>query len=598
MADRFTTPPVTPLRSQRGMTVVKPKDMKGTLLRLWRLTKGHRQGLLTVFLLSGLAAGTAMVSPYLIGRIVDRVELGQPMLLLLLALLLVYLGDAGVRLAQGWLMAGVSQRIVKFLRKSLFAVFNKLPLSFFDRSQHGDLMSRLTNDIDNISTTISDSLTQLMLLVCTLVGVFCIMLSLNLWLTLAALITVPLVYLLTRTVTKHTRKLYKEQQNVLGRLNGQIEESISGLMMVKAFCHEDEMIRSFDVENEKLCRVGTRAIIWSGYLMPLMNVINNLSFISVSVTGGLLAVQGLVTVGTVSSFLLYARQFARPLNDVANIYNTLQTAVAGAERVFEIFDEQPQPPDRPDAKELRNPRGDIEFQDVWFGYDRAHPVLKGINLKIKAGTRVAIVGTTGAGKTTIISLLARFYDVTGGRILLDGVDLRDYRLQDLRSCFGIVLQDAALFQLSVRENIRYGRKDATDEQVEEAARAAGADRFIHRLPEGYDTVVSEDGASLSQGERQLLTIARAILADAPILVLDEATSSVDTRTERKIREATGRITKGRTAFMIAHRLSTIRDSDLIILLEDGRISEMGNHRELLELGGLYSRMYRTQMGES
>ena len=471
-----------------------------------------------------------------------------------------------------------------------------LPLSYFDKSQHGDLMSRLTNDIDNISTTISDSLTQLMMLAFTLTGILCIMLWLNLWLTITALITVPFVFLLTKTITKHTRKLYREQQNVLGSLNGHIEESIAGLSLVKAFGRETQVTDEFESYNESLCKVGTKALIWSGYLMPIMNVINNLGFICISVVSGIMASRGLITVGVISSFLLYSRQFTRPLIEVSNIFNVFQTAVAGAERIFDIFDETPEPADKPDALPVEHPTGEVVFDHVWFGYTPDIPILKDLSFTVPSGTRIAIVGPTGAGKTTIISLLARFYDVTGGRILLDGNDLRDYETAGLRNSFGIVLQDTALFYLSIRENIRYGREDATDEEVISASKAAGAHSFISRLPNGYDTLVGEEVGSFSQGERQLITIARAILADAPILILDEATSSVDTRTEQKIRKAVLNLTQNRTSFIIAHRLSTIRDSDVILLLKDGEIAEMGNHTELLTRRGLYYDMYQTQMG--
>lgn len=581
----------------RNQPVVKPKDMRGTLRRLLEVTRGNRQGLGAVFFLSALASLSSMFTPLLIGRTVDAVAADDAAMGLLTALLLVYVGDWAVRFLQSYIMAAVSQRMVKGIRKSLFAVMKKLPLSFFDRNRHGDLMSRLTNDIDSISVTVSDSLTQLMMLAVTVVGIFILMLSLNIPLTGVTLLTVPLVFVLARTVTKHTRPLFREQSRVLGRMGGHIEESVSGIMLVKAFGREQAVTDTFEEHNRELCRVGTRALIWSGYLMPFMGVINNLGFILVSVVSGIMAAEGIITVGIISSFLLYTRQFTRPFNEIANIYNVFQTAVAGAERVFEIFDREPEPADREGALPILRPRGDIVFENVEFGYDPERPVIRGLSFRVEAGTRVAIVGSTGAGKTTIISLLARFYDVTGGRILLDDHDIRDYRRRDLRDCFGVVLQDSALFTMSARENIRYGRQDATDEEVEAAARAAGAHGFISRLPQGYDTVLEEGGASLSQGERQLMTIARAILSDAPIMILDEATSSVDTRTEQKIRAAMHSLTGGRTSFLIAHRLSTIRDCDVIILLEHGRIAEMGSHDELMALGGVYSRMYRTQTGE-
>lgn len=588
-------PPKRP-HSMRGRPVVKPKDLKGTLARLWRLTKGHRNGMGAVFLLSGLASISAMATPLLIGKTVDAIDVGNYTFLLLLLLLLVYLGDWAIRFSQRFLMASAAQRVICFIRKALFDAMKRLPLAFFDRNRHGDLMSRLTNDIDNISTTISDSLTQLMMLGFTLTGVLVLMLRLSPLLTLAALAAVPLVFLLTRIVTKRTRKLYREQQDALGELGGHIEETVSGLALVKAYGREEAVIREFERRNEALCDVGTKALIWSGYLMPAMNVINNLCFICVSVASGVMAVKGIVTVGVISTFLLYSRQFTRPLNEVANLFNVFQTAVAGAERVFEIFDETPEPPDNPKVLTLFRPLGEVVFDNVWFGYTPDVPVLKGVSFTARPGTRIAVVGPTGAGKTTLISLLARFYDVTGGRILLDGHDLREYRMRDLRACFGIVLQDTALFGTTIRENIRYGRENATDQQVEDAAKAAGAHGFISRLPKGYDTATEGEGCGLSQGERQLITIARAILADAPILILDEATSSVDTRTESRIREAVLRLTENRTSFIIAHRLSTIRDSDRILVIDNGIVAESGTHAELIALDGIYCSMYRTQLG--
>ena len=596
-ADPAGLPPVKRSPGKHRIAeVVKPKNMKGTLSRLWSLTKGRRQGLWLVFALSGLASLSAMLTPLLIGKIIDSINNGHLSVTLLVFLLLAYIGDWAVRFAQNYIMASVSQRMICYIRKALFDVMKDLPLAFFDRSTHGDLMSRLTNDIDNISSTISDSLAQLMMLVFTFAGILGIMLALNVWLTLAALAVVPLVFLLTRTVTRVTRRLFKKQQAALGRLDGEIEETISGLTLVKAYGREEAVIEEFEKNNAALCDVGTRAQVWSGYLMPLMNVIKNLSFISVSIASGVMAARGMVSIGTISSFLLYSRQFTRPLNDIASIYNVFQTAVAGAERIFEIFDEIPEPPDIPDALPIVNPKGDVAFEHVYFGYDPDIPILKDVSFKASAGARMAVVGATGAGKTTIISLLTRFYVVTYGQILLDGHDIRDYRLADLRRCFGVVLQDTALFHMSILENIRYGREDAEDSAVVEAARAAGAHGFISRLPEGYQTLITDGGGSLSQGERQLITIARAILADAPILILDEATSSVDTRTESRIQEAMLRLTEGRTSFIIAHRLSTIRDADQILLLKNGRVAEMGSHQELMALGGIYSRMYKTQLG--
>ena len=584
-------------RPGRGMPVVKPRDLKGTLRRLWEMTRGYRGGLGWILLLSGLASGVGILSPYLTGNAVTAISEGRVITALLLTLTAVYLADWLIRFLQQFMMARIGQRVIRHIRQVLFDRIKTLPLSFFDRRQHGELMSRLTNDVDNISTTISNSLTQLLTYAFTISGILIAMLLLSPLLTLVALAGVGLIFLLTRTVTKRTRRLFREQQKALGALNGQIEESVSGLSAVKAFGREESMEREFGEKNDALCRAAIRAMIMSGFLMPLMNVINNLCYLAIAVCSGILYVRGhFASIGLITSFLLYVRQFTRPFVEIANIYNSFQTALAGAERVFEILDEKPEPEDRPDALSLKTPRGDVEMRHVIFGYTPDRQVLRDISFRVPAGTQVAIVGPTGGGKTTLINLLTRFYDVSDGSILLDGHDLREYRLSDLRDAFGVVLQDTALFAESVTENIRYGHRHAGPEDVRRAARIAGADAFIERLPRGYDTVLGQGGAELSQGERQLITIARAVLADAPIMILDEATSSVDTVTEQKIRRALLTICKDRTSFIIAHRLSTIRDSDLILLIEDGQIAEQGTHEELMALNGRYALMYRTQTG--
>ncbi len=597
MDKNMATPP-SQLGRARGIPAVKPKDMKGTLVRLWNLTKGHRKGLGWILLLSALASGSAVLSPYLIGRAVNSIDNGNPGLYLLAILAALYLGDWLIRFLQQFLMAGVGQRMILHIRSSLFAHMEKLPLSFFDTRQHGELMSRLTNDVDNISSTISDSLTQLMMYGFTITGIFCAMIYMSPLLTCIALLAVLLIFLLTRAVTKRTKVLFREQQAILGKLNGQVEESISGISMVKAFSREQEMVEKFVENNDAFCQVATRAQIASGYLMPMTNVINNLIYVLIAIVSGVMALEGKLTVGEISSFLLYSRQFARPFVDIANIYNNFQTAVAGAERILEILDEKCEPEDAADARSAVGVGGAVSFRNVTFGYRPDKPILRNINLEIPAGTKVAVVGPTGSGKTTLINLLTRFYDVQEGAILLDGTDLREYRLGELRQAFGVVLQDTALFGTSVRGNIAYGHDDVPVEQVASAAKAAGADSFIRRLPQGYETILHQGGAELSQGERQLLTIARAVLEQAPIMILDEATSSVDTVTEQHIRQAMLAITRGRTSFLIAHRLSTIRDSDLILLIRDGRIAEQGTHRQLMALGGEYARMYMTQMGQT
>ncbi|MBD5104706.1 MAG: ABC transporter ATP-binding protein [Ruminococcaceae bacterium] len=595
MNKNMVTPP-SQLGRGRGIPAVKPKDMKGTLVRLWKMTKGHRKGLGWIMLLSALASGSAVLSPYIIGKAVNSIDSGNPGVMLLIILSALYLGDWLIRFLQQFFMAGIGQRLILHIRTVLFSHMEKLPLSFFDKRQHGELMSRLTNDVDNISVTISDSLTQLMMYGFTIIGIFCVMIYMSPLLTAVSLFAVLLIFLLTKAVTKRTKVLYKQQQEILGKLNGQTEESISGINIVKAFGQEQEMVESFSRNNDEFCRVAVKAQIVSGYLMPMTNVINNLTYVLIAIISGIMALEGKLTVGEISSFLLYSRQFSRPFVEIANIYNNFQTAVAGAERILEIMDESCEPEDVDGAKSAVGVLGAVSFRNVTFGYREDKPVLRNINLDIPAGTRVAVVGPTGSGKTTLINLLTRFYDVQEGAILLDGHDLREYKLKELRRAFGVVLQDTALFGASVRENIGYGCENASEKEIEEAAEIAGADGFIRRLPEGFDTILYRSGAELSQGERQLLTIARAVLNQAPIMILDEATSSVDTVTEQHIRKTMLTVTKGRTSFIIAHRLSTIRDSDLILLIRDGQIAERGTHRELMEMSGEYAKMYLTQVG--
>jgi ATP-binding cassette subfamily B protein len=600
------TPPMPPTIGRPGGAhrfrgpVVKPKNLQGTLRRLWDYFGKERKMLSFIFALILVDSAITLLSPYLIGKAVDAMGLHTGKVdfnfleMTIVILAVAYVSDAILTFLQGWLMAGVSQRIVRNLRASLFKKLQKLPVSFFDTRAHGDLMSRLTNDVDNVSNTISQSTTQLMSGLIIIIGSLVMMIILSPILTVASLVTVPLVFLLTRTIAKRTSVLFKDQQVQLGKLNGHIEETISGIEIVKAFNHEDKVIEEFEAVNKKLRDVGLRAQIWSGFLMPMMNVINNLGFTLVAVIGGILAVKNIITVGAIASFITYSRQFVRPINDLANIFNVLQSGIAGAERVFEILDEQEEPEDLPNAVPLDQPKGHVVFEHVSFGYREDVPILKDFSFEAPVGSSTALVGPTGAGKTTIVNILTRFYDVTGGRILLDGRDIREYTRDSLRRCFGFVLQDTYLFSGTIKENIKYGKPDATDEEVASAAKMANADPFIKRLPNQYETVLSENGGNLSQGQRQLLAIARVILAKPSLLILDEATSSIDTRTEIHIQEALLTLMENRTSFIIAHRLNTIRDADTIMVIDKGQIIESGSHEALMNQHGRYYNMFFNQ----
>ena len=582
---------------RHGQPVQKPRDMKGTLSRLFQVLKGDRKGLVLILIFAVLSSASGIFSPLIIGQAISAISNGNAVLTFIFVLLGIYVGNFLVNLLQGIISGIFSQRVTYRIRVGLFRIMTGLPLKFFDTKQHGELMSRLTNDVDNISSTIADSLSQLLSSLFSMIGILIVMIRLSLPLTLVALIGTAAIVIFTRLVTKVTRPLFVKQQKDLGLLNGQVEETISGIFIVKSFSREKAVSQDFEKLNENLSKTATEAQTKSGIIMPVANVINNVSFVAISVLSATLAVQGLLSVGLITSFLLYIRQFSRPFVEISNIYNNFQTAIAGAERIFEILDTTPEPADKPDALPVKAPKGDITFTDVEFGYTPEKMILKGINLHVPAGTKVAVVGPTGAGKTTLINLLTRFYDVNAGSITLDGHDLRDYRIADLRKAYGVVLQDTVLFAESVRYNIAYGNEWATIDDIKKAARIAGADSFIERMTDGYDTVLAQSGAELSHGERQLLTIARAVLSNAPIMILDEATSSVDTLTEKKIQNALLSVTEGRTSFIIAHRLSTIRDADLIIVIADGRIVEQGTHDELVALGGRYAAMHEAHVGE-
>jgi len=577
--------------------VEKAEDVRGTMSRLAGYLLRYKGALVLTVILVALASGLGVLGPFLMGRAIDIyiIEGDLAGLAGMLGLMLaVSVAASGVRWVQAIVMISASQQTVRDLRNDLFSKLQTLSLRYFDQHTHGELMSRLSNDVDNVSMVLTNAVTQLVSSALSITGIATMMFIINWRLALVSLVTIPLMLSLTQLVAKRTRKGFREQQEYLGDINGIIEETVTGQQVVKAYAREEAEISRFAATNARLRAASVRAQIFAGLVGPMMNFVNNLSFAIVAGAGGWMAVKGLVTVGTIASFVNYARQFARPLNQIAGLYNQIQSALAGAERVFEVMDEVPDVQDGPDAIALTDVAGKVVFDDVCFEYEPDVPVLKNVSLYAKPGQTIALVGPTGAGKTTIVNLLTRFYDIQSGSVTLDGVDIRKIKTADLRRQLGIVLQDTFLFGTTVMENIRYGRLEATDDEVIAAAQLANADHFIRYLPEAYQTVLTENGSNLSQGQRQLLAIARAILADPGILILDEATSSVDTRTEQHIQEAMLRLMEGRTSFVIAHRLSTIRHADAIIVIDAGRIVERGSHSDLMSARGFYYGLQKSQ----
>lgn len=580
--------------------VKKAKDVKYTLKRLWDLFKSEKKQLTITFFTIILSGLFGLMVPFLIGKAVDTMFLGKSLVefeslkYIVLILLAIYIIDNILVFLQEYLVSGISQRLVFSLREELFKKLQILPIIFFDRHPHGEIMSRLSNDIDNISITISQTTVQFMSSTINIIGSLVMMLYLSPLMTLASMVTIPLVYLLTRVIANKTRVLFREQQKKLGMLNAHIEETIGGIHVIKAFNNEEKVIHEFITQNDILRDIGVKAQIWSGFIMPIMNVINNFGFGVIAIVGGTMAVKGMISVGVIASFISYSKQFTRPLNELANTFNTLQSGIAGAERVFEILDEEEERKDEVDAISKVNIKGEVEFKNITFEYEKGEPVLKNISFKVEAGTNIALVGPTGAGKTTIVNILTGFYEIPSGEILIDGINIKNYKKDNLRKIFGMVLQDTYLFSGSIKENIRYGNLDATYEEIKNAAKLARADDFINKLPNGYNTILNEGGTNLSQGQRQLIAISRAVLSNPSILILDEATSSVDTRTELKIQEAMVNLMANRTTFIIAHRLSTIKDADIIMVIDHGEIVESGNHDELIDKKGHYYNLHMSQ----
>ena len=591
----------------------KAKDFKGTLVRLSKYLKPYRVGLVVVAIAAITSVIFSIISPKIMAKITD--ELIRPILELVggnptpspidfsyiwnivVILIALYVLSAAFSYLQQFIMAGVSQKVVYDLRRDIDEKLARLPLKFFDSHTHGELLSRFTNDVDNISATLQQSITQVITSVTTVVGVLIMMLTISPILTLISIIVIPLSGILMMMVVKRSQKYFIGQQKKLGELNGHIEEMYTGHNVVKAFGHEKKAINEFDEVNEGLYDVGWRAQILSGLVMPIINFIGNLGYVLVAVVGGVLVTKGRITVGDIQAFIQYNRQFTQPIAQVAQISNIIQSTVASAERVFELLDEEEVIPEPVNPVKAKADCGAVEFEHVKFGYREDRILINDMNIKAEPGQMVAIVGPTGAGKTTLVNLLLRFYELNGGRILVDDVDITEMNRADLRKKFGMVLQDTWLFNGTIRDNIAYGKKNATEEEIIAAAKAAHADHFIRVLPEGYDTILNEEVSNISQGQKQLLTIARALLADPEIMILDEATSSVDTRTELQIQNAMKTLMKGRTSFVIAHRLSTIREADVILVMKDGDVIETGNHETLMDQNGFYADLYNSQFNQ-
>lgn len=614
-----------------GRPVEKAKDFKGTLRRLIGYLKPQKFRFLMVFIFAIASTIFTIIGPKVMGMATTK--LGEGVLVkysyimqlqtaiqkkmppavirkleqqpvpgidfayighILLIMVGLYIISSIFTFIMSYMMASVSQKTVFNMRNDVKDKLDRLPLKYFDTHTHGEILSRVTNDMDNIATTLQQSLTQLITSVVSVVGILIMMLTISPVMTIIAVLTLPASMIITVVIAKKSQKYFADQQKSLGELNGHVEEMYTGHKIVKAFGHEEDSIKKFDQINSRLRTAGWKAQFMSGIIFPALNFINNIGYVFICVVGGLMVAKRKIEIGDIQAFIQYIRQFTQPIMQTANIANVMQSTVASAERVFEILDEAEEVPENEHAPVIGLPRGEVRFDHVNFGYKEDQILIENMNIDVKQGQKIAIVGPTGAGKTTLVNLLMRFYEIKGGKISADGIDIRDLKRGDLRTMFGMVLQDTWLFNGTIRDNIAYGREGASEEDIIIAAKAAHADHFVRTLPEGYNTILNEEASNISQGQKQLLTIARAILADPAILILDEATSNVDTRTEVLIQKAMANLMKGRTSFIIAHRLSTIRDADLILVMNNGSIIEKGSHQELLDKGGFYADLYYSQ----
>ena len=586
----------------------KAKDFSGAVKKLLRYMSKYKIRLIGMMIFAIVGTVFNIVGPKILGKAttelfnglvakvngtggIDFDKIGK----ILLWTLGLYLCSAAFSFVQGFIMTGISNDVSYSLRKDISGKMNRLPMKYYESRTYGEVLSRITNDVDTLQQGLNQSITQLITSVTTLIGVFIMMLSINVWMTLCALLILPCSMFIISKVMKRSQKYFRQQQKYLGDVNGQVEEVYAGQNIVKAFNKEDAVMATFEETNKKLYESGWKSQFFSGMMMPIMQFVGNIGYVMVALLGGFMTIKGAIEVGDIQSFFQYIRNFTQPVQQIAQVTNMMQSAAAASERVFEFLEEEEEEQTVEHPVTLENGvEGHVTFEHVSFGYRPDQIIIKDFSEQVQPGQKIAIVGPTGAGKTTLVKLLMRFYDVNSGRILIDGHNIREFDRRNLRECFGMVLQDTWLFNGTIMENIRYGRLDATDEEVIAAAKAAHAHRFIQTLPEGYNTVLNEEASNVSQGQKQLLTIARAILADNRLLILDEATSSVDTRTEERIQKAMDNLMKGRTSFVIAHRLSTIKDADVILVMKDGDIIEQGNHEELLAMNGFYANLYNSQ----